>query len=339
MMYDEMNNYGRFVNDLMDALQAAAVAAGTSVELIRKTVIKVNGSKDSISVKFPGCNVAPVIYPADFYERYAITGIPAKEQAEEVMSQLYKMHMDLPNITRNNFDRDYIRGNLFYKVVNREMNRELEKDGPCCAYVGDLLLVPYIGVDVGQYQGSIRFTNNMMAYARFTSQEIHAICMSQLDKQEFFCRSLDDILRETIEQLQMPDYGLEETQGNVNMYILSNSDKSYGAVAAASDNAMLLVQRTIGEKDFYLIPSSVHECLVVPSSFVDDPADLQRMCQNVNADESVVKREDVLSDNIYRYDGETMELMVCNSLSELRQQEEWKQERFNSEHSTICRRR
>ena len=69
MMYDEMNNYGRFVNDLMDALQAAADAAGTSVELIRKTVVKVNGSQDCISVRFPGCNVAPVIYPADFYER------------------------------------------------------------------------------------------------------------------------------------------------------------------------------------------------------------------------------------------------------------------------------
>lgn len=55
--------------------------------------------------------------------------------------------------------------------------------------------------------------------------------------------------------------------------------------------------------------------IVVPSSIVDDPADLQKCCIDVN---KTLNESDVLSNNIYRYNGK--QLCICNSQKELNEQ-------------------
>jgi len=63
--------------------------------------------------------------------------------------------------------------------------------------------------------------------------------------------------------------------------------------------------------DVYVIPSSVHETLIVPKDAVDDVSELERMVRDVNASE--VRPEDQLSNNVYEYDSETHTLKIAGS--------------------------
>ena len=61
--------------------------------------------------------------------------------------------------------------------------------------------------------------------------------------------------------------------------------------------------------EVYVIPSSVHETLIVPKTYVDDLEGLQKMVRDIN--EREVRPEDQLSNNIYEYDPKTQSLKIA----------------------------
>ena len=74
--------------------------------------------------------------------------------------------------------------------------------------------------------------------------------------------------------------------------------------------------------NFYILPSSIHEVILVPESSAPPLKDLQEMVKEINATE--VSPEDKLSDSVYRYDRE------CDSISKT-QDELSKKPRSNDE--------
>ena len=59
--------------------------------------------------------------------------------------------------------------------------------------------------------------------------------------------------------------------------------------------------------DLYILPSSVHELIVI-SAEKADPVELETMVQMINQNE--VKEAERLSDHIYRYDGKEIQMLV-----------------------------
>ncbi|MGN0240254.1 MAG: DUF5688 family protein, partial [Candidatus Weimeria sp.] len=82
-------------------------------------------------------------------------------------------------------------------------------------------------------------------------------------------------------------------------YVLTNSKKQYGASCVLYDGVLYDFSRRIGES-FYLIPSSVHEMLLIPESFNIKVPELRQMLIDVN--NSVLKPEEILSDRVYYFD-------------------------------------
>lgn len=85
------------------------------------------------------------------------------------------------------------------------------------------------------------------------------------------------------------------------LYVLSNESGMYGAASLVCPGVMEKVCRLFPE-GFYILPSSIHETLIVPKNANLPPRDLGRMVREVNRWE--VSREDVLSDRVYEYDRE-----------------------------------
>ena len=92
------------------------------------------------------------------------------------------------------------------------------------------------------------------------------------------------------------------------MYVLTTEDKVYGATTILYRNGQLLkeclerIQNDYNNPsitDFYIIPSSTHEVLLVPATDDITKERLQAMCQEVNSTQ--VDITDQLSDNIFQY--------------------------------------
>lgn len=83
------------------------------------------------------------------------------------------------------------------------------------------------------------------------------------------------------------------------MYVATVPDKSCGACVMSYQDFFEQAAYTIGG-DFYVLPSSIHEVLLVKDNGFNDIDNLERMVREVNATE--VDPEDKLTDSVYHYD-------------------------------------
>lgn len=102
---------------------------------------------------------------------------------------------------------------------------------------------------------------------------------------------------------------VEPEEYNLPFFVLTNQQKTKGAVMAVNPKAMDRITAKFG--DVYVIPSSVDETLIVPKSAVDDVHKLVEMVTQVNG--QVVRPEDQLSNNVYEYDSETHSLKIAGN--------------------------
>ena len=84
----------------------------------------------------------------------------------------------------------------------------------------------------------------------------------------------------------------------VPLYVLSNVKRCFGAAWMADEEVLRSIAGIL-QKDYYILPSSVHECLILPAQADTDRESLRDMVREIN--QSEVEPEEVLSDNVYYY--------------------------------------
>lgn len=91
-------------------------------------------------------------------------------------------------------------------------------------------------------------------------------------------------------------------------YVLSNTEKFHGATAILYPGLL----QEIGEatkSNFFLLPSSLHEVILMKDNGEMSAEELQRMVMQINRTE--VKPEEVLSDEVYCYDYREQKLTMA----------------------------
>ena len=91
------------------------------------------------------------------------------------------------------------------------------------------------------------------------------------------------------------------------MYVLSNKARVQGAACILYPGILKDFAAAI-RSDFYILPSSIHEVILLPAQGEEDREALKQMVREVNA--SQVEREEVLSDSVYYFDREQNKLQV-----------------------------
>ena len=90
------------------------------------------------------------------------------------------------------------------------------------------------------------------------------------------------------------------------LYILSNQMGLNGAVSLLYPKMPEIIYRRI-KSAYYLLPSSIHEFLIVPKSEYICQENLRRIVKEVNSTQ--IGPEELLSDHIYYFDGEIITKM------------------------------
>ena len=103
-----------------------------------------------------------------------------------------------------------------------------------------------------------------------------------------------------INELESVDGLEEDSLVNDELYILRTECPSYGASIISDCEVLDKIYEAYGG-EYWILPSSVHEVLIISTSFGKDPAELLWMVRDINRTEVLPK--DKLSDNIYKYDG------------------------------------
>jgi len=276
----------------------------TSVEANVSSFTRTNGETMGINVRFDDTNVSPTVYPEEAYKRY-LDGESIDVIVTELSSTVYQAYQNSPQIPE--FTLEEARRSITLTLVNTERNGQMLENTPHFE-VGDLSAVPrwYISEDA-----SFVVHNDMAANLKLTPEEILQIGQANIDAQTFDVTPMSEILREMLVNdgmdpelvdMMMP-LGNDEP-----MLVMSSQSRVHGANALLSEKALNEAYEKLGE--YIVLPSSIHEVICVPANSNMSEADLRAMVREVNMTE--VSPRDFLSDNIMKYDGQKLSLVVGN---------------------------
>ncbi len=258
-----------------------------------RQVLKNNGLKlQGLTISDDLSSAAPTIYMEHYYEQY-LSGTTVEEICNSVMS-VYE-----ENRLENDFDLDFlmdyekVRPHLFLKAINREKNAEMLRDVPYRAFL-DLALVPYVRIVHSGLNSACTVVHaNMLDYWHVSGDRIVTDAMSNMQNTYGYkLMPIREVLAEMLDGCDAEDFG------KTAMYVLLSPGMQYSAALMAVEPVMRFVGEQL-QSDFVVLPSSIHEVIILPSQESKDMVALRELVCSVN--ETTVSAEEVLSDHAYFY--------------------------------------
>ncbi len=248
------------------------------------------------------CSVAPLIYLDEHFRQYKNGNTTLSSIVKYVVKQSRKKS---PCVDIQQYlIYENIRKNVVYRLVNTESNRDLLEDIPHLEFL-DLSIIFRCLVtqeDIGS--ASILIHNVHMKLWDITIQELYQDAVMNTPRlEEYEIKSMTEVMREIMTEENSDGSGqdayMEEFSDSVPLYVLSNKNRIEGAGCMLYPDLMKDFSDTIGSS-FYIIPSSVHECLLLPPKEDVQGGEIKNMIKEIN--DTQVSIEERLSYSLYYYD-------------------------------------
>ncbi len=267
--------------------------------------------RNGIIIRHRDEHTAPTIYLDNYYREY---------QAGRILSDivrhiLYVYHKSSQEPTRQELEHleltaDYIRKHLICNLINYTQNEQLLQTLPHIRILDLAISFKLLIYQNDSGIGTIRFTNEhwhllspALQSSSDTESSLHALYQLALaNTQRLFpprlC-SLTDTIEAVQNQRTAPSLSLTAPLPVTApaIYVLSNNSGVNGASCLLYPELLHQLQQNFA-CDFYLLPSSIHEMLLLPVNTPFSQEELNQMIQEINITQ--VPDEDILSDKAYR---------------------------------------
>lgn len=281
-------NYNEFIERVRGLL---SIRLSHSYEIVLKKVVKNNDvCRYGISV-FPkegnnGKKVSRIVYLEDFYQEYEDE---QEYNLEGIVSEICSILTDFtsPGFNETDYtDIDKVKDKIIFELVNYEKNEKRLLDRPYIKIMDLAVIFAFVATDLERDFGVVHITNEIAKQFGLTRDEIW----------EFAKVNTPKLLKADI--MPMSSFVYDEKADNEEMYIICNRKKTSGAGVILYDRILEELSSEL-ESDLYILPSSVHETIVIRADKNKDVYALQEMVKNIN--NTVVSAEDILSDKVYCY--------------------------------------
>lgn len=273
---------------------------GEEVTADIQIIEKNNGSrKETLLLRGKTTQTSPAVYMDEFYARFQM-GEPMDRLVEEILRFYERVK------TEKKWDRiqfaDYmaVRGKIVFKLIHSARNEKLLQKIPHFEIL-DLSIVFYILLESGKAgTATVLIQNEYLDLWKVSREELYETAVknaARLLPAEFF--AIQDILEEMLESTGNDKNLLRQMLPKEDMmYVLTNSLRSFGAACMLYPHILEMLGNILND-DYYILPSSVHEVIVVPDSRKIEQIELNRMVMEIN--ETQVESEEVLGDHAYFY--------------------------------------
>lgn len=286
-------NYQKFLETVKTQL---ALRIDADVTLDIRSFTKNNGIHyDGLIILHPDLNVSPTIYLMPYYHRY-LEGVCIEDICEDILCSYKELlpEKDFDTSLFTDYSKSYSR--IVMRLVSYKRNEELLREVPYFRYQDLAILFYCMILADSQNQASILIHNEHLHMWKITKDDLyHAARQNTPKLLPSQMTPLNTILRESgnIPANESEDY-------TIPIYVLSNQYRTNGAAVLLYDG-LLSKTADLFQKDLVILPSSIHEILIIPVDSIDE-TDLNRynlMIQDVN--ETQLSDDEILSDHAYYY--------------------------------------
>ena len=279
------------------------------------TAVKNNGKeKKVVMVECPGVNISPTIYLEEFYEHFQ-NGEPLEQVICEILTFYENVKCEKSWDVSSFVCYDEIRSKVVFKVINTEKNAEFLKEVPYIPFL-DLSIVFYVLVGVHETgSATMIISNEHMQLWKITKEELFEVACENVKRlipaqlfpmTQIVEEMLNPVLKKNETRVKNLFDQFEPNDADI-MYMLSNPLKNLGAACMVYPHVLEMAGEIIGE-DFYVLPSSIHEVILVPECGTMEQSEMDAMVEEINATQ--VAEEEVLSDHAYYYEISSGQLIL-----------------------------
>ncbi|WP_434311293.1 DUF5688 family protein [Hominifimenecus sp. rT4P-3] len=303
MGYEELLHY------FLDELRAAFSDTAT---VYLHQFPKNNGIPvDTICISSKEASAYPAIYFSDYWNRYQ-NGESRETLLENIIQTCQSAAIQCPWDFSRALTYSSAQPYLAPKLIHKKRNQELLKNVPYQTFL-DLAIVSCLCFfSPGMPPASALIQNQHLDLWDITpetlqmdaSQNLNSLLTPQLLPLDTL---IYQIIREEISGLSKEDENpdtpalIRELCGDPSespMYVLTNAHRYLGATGLLQENLLkqFAIQQSAG---FFILPSSIHEVILIPETSGISPKELQNMLMEINT--TTVSAEEWLSNEIYYY--------------------------------------
>ena len=272
------------IREYRDAIVSELKNMGLEVEAV--DVDKANGIVlHGVSAKAPESNIGVNMYTDGFYERkYAI--MDAAKEIKRLFDEHIGNAQGFAGIGETLKDYEKVKGMLTVRLYNQSTKAEVFKSAKKYGF-DDLILVPTINLgEVNGETGTIKITRQIMETWGIDDKTLFNDAIKN---------TKGDVVVKSMAQMMMEMTGVEVP--DVGIMVVSNKTTVCGASAILG---MLTKLKKKYDNGFFVIPSSIHEVLVVPNNDqVEGSMELTKIVKEVNA--TTLSPAEILSDKAYSF--------------------------------------
>lgn len=269
---------------------------GYSINLIE--INKTNGPLKGFTTKTKeGPN--PVIYYDEYEQKLNNKEMTVNEIVYNLIMDIEAANMTHPpkiNIDEL-LDFNKIKDNIFIKLVNTALNKNTF-DKLVHSPLGDFSIIYYIEIPMDDENfGVTSITNDLLEKWNTSREQLHNIAIKNTTtKYPAQLFSLEEMFLQSKEDNKLNN----KTHLPEGLYVLTNSIKHFGACTVCYPNILDTLD-DLFNSNFYLIPSSIHEFIIMGR-----PDTIDGMNTIIKeANNSVVYDTEVLGEYVYKYNKET----------------------------------
>ena len=312
-------NYHEFQNTILKMIRGR-IADGWMPEAsaVTEMMTKNNGTEAcGLFIRKEKEMVAPAIYLEDYYDMF-LEGRDLDRILDLICRHYEHACSKLPAEMTSPENFEEVKPFIIYRIVNYEKNRQLLKSCPCIPLLDLAVTFRWLALSDEYSISSALITNYQMDFWGIGLPDLLELARentSRLFPVEI--RSMEESIARMCAPLELT--GDEEDQEYIRelkqspaypMFVMTNEKGINGATCLIYENVLKDFAGRLKE-GFYILPSSVHEVIIIPESWIENPAELGLMVREVN--EKVVPSDEILSDSVYHFDMEknSLELAVC----------------------------
>lgn len=306
-----MNQNKEFYDEIINAIrEEIPEEIRDMMEVDIREFVKANDTVlHGVVIKGPEQDIVLTIYIEDCIKQLP-EDFATKDLAEAIIS-LYQVGMrEAPAVESLSLEFDDIKDKLVVQLAEVDRNRDRLKEFAYKPLDNGMVMLAYVVVQEDE-RGSMRFavTKDIVEGQNYDIDKMFETAMK--NNEPVLVDTKDVIFTEVVKEVQ--NLFDKETNDKLphSMYTLTNSSTNLGAAALYYPD----VQKRIADmlqNSYFVLPSSIHEVMILPCSVNDNPEFLRKMVKEAN--ETVVNPQEVLSDRVFVYDREKERLVEPKAL-------------------------
>ena len=294
-------DYEEFKEQFISAVKESLYEQGSDMNVSVNEVKKLNESYEAMTVTPEGARVGVNIGIERFYDAYN-EGRPFDEVVDKAVETINHGINERPDFDIDSFtDYSQMKEKLAMEVVSAETNKEMLENVPHKDLEDMAVVYRFVLSSDDEGRASILVTNQILESMGVTPEQLHADALEiapQIKPAEI--KGMSEVMAEMMGMEQAEALGIMPMRPeDEQLFVATVPDKTHGAGVLAYQNFMDQAAERVGG-DFFILPSSIHEVLIVPDNGRMDLKELEAMVRDVNATQ--VAPADKLTDNVYHYD-------------------------------------